>query len=89
MKRRKLLLLHAIQPGSHEPRQNDWAMFLRHATLLQLPAEAEQLAPNVWLLPDDGKAYLLLSRLGHQHAIETRTLPFSSAYDWKPLSPRP
>ena len=82
----KTLLFHAIQPGSHQP-QRDWANFLRAASFLELPAQAEQLAANIWLLPDDGKAYLDLARIGHQHATETRILPFVHASDWQPLSP--
>jgi hypothetical protein len=82
------LLFHAIQPDRHQP-QLDWANFLREAALLRLPAGAEQLAPNVWLLPDDGKTYLLLSQMGQRHATETRIRPFVSASDWQPLSTRP
>ena len=84
----KSLLFHAIQPGSHQP-QRDWANFLREAALFQLPALAERLSPNVWLLPDDGQIYLHLSRIGHRHAIATRVLPFVSASDWQPLSTPP
>lgn len=84
----KRLLFHAILPGPHQP-QIDWENFLRKARSLQLPTDAERLAPNVWLLPDEGDAYLLLSRLGHEHAIETRILPFRPASDWQPLSSRP
>jgi hypothetical protein len=84
----KSLLFHAIQPASHQP-QRDWANFLRDAALVQLSADAEQLAPNVWLLPDDGRTYLLLSQMGQRHATETRVRPFVSASDWQPLSTRP
>ena len=85
MRRQKRLLFHAIPPQRHQP-QRDWLNFLRAASSLQLPAEIEQLADNVWLLPEDN-TYLLLSRLGDAHATETRILPFSSASDWEPLSP--
>jgi hypothetical protein len=89
MQRRKLLLFHAIQPARHQPQQ-DWANFLREAGLLQLPADAEQLAPNVWLLPDDEEqTYLRLSRLGHRHATATRIRPFFPASGWQPLSTPP
>jgi len=85
---KRLVLFHAIQPARHEP-QRDWANFLREAALLNLPEDAEQLAPNVWLLTDDKRAYLGLSRTCHAHAIASRILPFSSANDWQPLSTRP
>jgi hypothetical protein len=84
----KSLLFHAIQPGRHQP-QLDWANFLREAGDLALPEGTEQLAPNVWLLPDDGQTYLFLSRIGHRHAIATRTLPFVHASGWQPLSTPP
>lgn len=85
----KSLLFHAIQPERHEPRQLDWDGFLRDAALVALPAEAERLARNVWLLPDDPSAYLSLSRIGHQHAIATRVLPVVHGSDWQPLSTLP
>lgn len=84
----KILLFHAIAPQRHQS-QKDWAMFVREAASLPLPDEAEQLAPNVWLLPDDGKTSLLLSRIGEKTATETRIRPFLSASDWQPLSHRP
>jgi hypothetical protein len=84
--RQKRLLFHAIPPSPDRP-QAQWGDFLRDAALLPLPADAEQLAENTWLLPDDGKSYLLLGRLGHQHATETRVLPFFPASAWQRLSP--
>ena len=88
MNRKKLLLFHAIAAERHQS-QIDWKNFLREASDLPLPDDAEILAPNVWLLPDDKRSYLLLSRLGQKHAIETRCLPFSSASDWQLLSSCP
>lgn len=83
----KKLLFHAVEPERHQP-QRDWANFLRDAGNLALPPDAERLAPNVWLLPDDDRSYLLLSQLGERHATETRILPLSPASDWQPLSHR-
>lgn len=84
----KTLLFHAIQPG-RERSQTDWENFLREASFLKLPEQAERLAPNVWLLPDDDEhTYLTLSQLGEKHATETRICPFVGASDWQPLSPR-
>jgi len=84
MRRSKLVLFHAIQPS--EDRAEDWEAFLAETALLDdLPGEP--LAPNVWLLPDDQRVWLRLSRIGHQRGIETRCLPFSSSVDWQPLSP--
>jgi hypothetical protein len=88
MRRQKYLLFHAIRPESHQPQQ-DWLNFLRDAASSRLPAGAERLAQNVWVLPDDGRTYLVLSRIGDAHATETRILPFASALDWQPLSRRP
>ena len=85
----KKLLFHAIQPARHEPRQLDWEGFVHDAGLEPLPAEAEQLAPNVWLLPNDGNSYLALSKMGQRHSIATRLLPFVPASDWQPLSTPP
>ncbi len=86
MTRRKRLLLHAIRPAADD-RADDWERFLREAALLNFPPDAEQLAPNIWLLPDD-QAYLRLSQLGHQLGIATRILPFSPVSDWQPFSPQ-
>src|SRR5216684_5640379 len=65
----KSLLFHAIQPAN--PNQS-WDDFLFDAATLALPQQTQRLAPNVWILPADDRAYLDLSRLGHQHGIETR-----------------
>lgn len=81
-------LFHAIPPASHES-QSGWEGFLRDTELEHLPAEVEKLARNVWLLPDDHKTYLVLSKIGHAHAIATRMLPFLSASGWQPLSTHP
>src|SRR5277367_3391972 len=64
----KRLMFHAIQPQPHEP-QGDWENFLREASFLQLPQDTEQLAPNVWLLPDDRLSYLELSKVGQRNAM--------------------
>lgn len=88
MKRSKYVLFHAVPPQSHQP-QRDWANFLHATALIDLPDGSEQLAENVWVLPDDRQSYLVLSRIGDAHATETRMLPFSSASDWQPLSRRP
>ena len=84
----KSLLFHAIQPSSHQP-QMDWANFLREAGNLALPQGAERLGLNVWLLPDDGKTYLDLSRIGRQHATATRVLAIVHSSDWQPVSTPP
>jgi hypothetical protein len=84
----KSLLFNAIPPDSRGSRP-DWDAFLRAAALEQLLMGAEQLAPNVWVLPDDGQTYLILSRIGDRWSIATRTLPFSRASDWQPLSTPP
>jgi len=84
----KSLLFHAIQPASHQP-QVDWTVFLNDASNLPLPLQTERLARNVWLLPDDGQSYLLLSRLSHQRAIASRVLPVVHASAWQPLSTPP
>lgn len=86
MIRRKRLLLHAVKPDADD-RDDDWERFLVETALLELPPDTEQLAPNIWLLPDD-QVYLQLSRLGHQLGIATRILPFSAASGWQPLSPQ-
>lgn len=82
----KTLLFHAIQPASHQP-QLDWANFLRDASFLKLPDGSEQLARNVWLLPDELNACQDLARLGRQHAIATRVLAIVHSSNWQPLSP--
>jgi hypothetical protein len=88
MKRRKQVLFHAIPAESHQS-QRDWTNFLRDASFVELPEQAEQLAPNVWVLPDDNRSYLLLSCVAQKNAIETRILPFSTGSDWQPLSTHP
>lgn len=85
----KTLLFHAIPPGRDDPRQLDWHNFLHDAALLEMPTGAEQLAPNVWLLPDEINSCVVLSRLCHQRAIATRVLAIVHASDWHPLSPPP
>jgi hypothetical protein len=77
----KTLLLHAIPPESHQPQQ-DWRDFLRAAAFIPLPMGAEQIAQNVWLIPNDRKTDVPFSRLGHQNATALRVLPFSPASSW-------
>lgn len=84
----KSLLFHAIEPGRHQS-QLDWENFLRDAALSDLPDSAEQLAPNVWILPNDNRSYLMLAQIGSRHSIATRTLPFVHASGWQPLSSPP
>jgi hypothetical protein len=84
----KSLLFHAIPAATHQL-QFDWNEFLREAANYQLPRGAEQLAENVWLLPDDDRTYRDLAKLGHQHAIETRVRPIVHVSDWQRLSPPP
>lgn len=84
----KSRLFHAIPPSPDEP-QDAWSAFLRDAALWALPEDAECLAPNVWVLPDDRRSYLDLAQIGHRHGIETRTLPFVAASEWQPLSRHP
>ncbi len=84
----KMLLFHAVPPESHQSRI-DWEGFLREAADFQLPAEAERLAPYVWLLPAEGRAYLDLANIGRNHAIETRCQTFVHGSGWQPLSPPP
>jgi hypothetical protein len=86
VQRRKILLFHAIRPID---RDDDWERFLQETALLDLPPEGEQLAPHIWLFPDDGTAYLRLSRIGHQLGIATRVLPFFPSSGWQPLSRPP
>ena len=71
----KSLLFHAQVPDFDEP-QAGWLNFLQDASATRLPEATERLAQNVWLLPDDGEAWRLLSQIGHQHGIATRILPF-------------
>jgi hypothetical protein len=80
----KSLWFHAIQPAKPSQDSED---FLFDAATLALPDTAEQLAPNVWLLPADDRVYLDLSQIGHQHGIATRCLVFVHKPDWQPLSP--
>ena len=85
----KSLLFHAIRPDPVSRGTLDWDSFLRAAAQAALPDAVDRLAPNVWLLPDDGQSYLLLSQIGHRWSIATRILPFVHASDWQPLSPPP
>ena len=84
----KSLLFHAIPPEAHQS-QRDWENFLRDAALEPLPADAEQLARNVWLIPDDGRTYLVLSPIGHRNAIATRVLRVAHGSEWQRLSSPP
>ena len=84
----KVVLLHAIKPEDEESQEN-WASFLSEAALIDLPPGGEQLAVNVWLLPDGGQAERLLAVAAHSHAIESRCLPFVWRTPWQRLSPSP
>jgi hypothetical protein len=83
----KTLLFHAVPAQSHQS-QLDWENFLREAALLQLPTGSEQLAPNVWMLPDDGTDRHL-ALIGHRNAIATRVLAVVHSSNWQALSPPP
>lgn len=84
----KHLLFRAIPPESDQS-QTDWANFLSEVSSLQLPRDSQRLSSNVWLLPDDDRAYLCLSGVGQRNGIETWILPFFLSSDWQPLSSRP
>jgi hypothetical protein len=79
----KSLLFHA--PRSDPDDDEGWSRFLGEASLWLLPDGADQLAPNVWLLPARGNAYLELARLCRQHSIAPRCLEIAHAAGWNRL----
>ena len=76
------LLFRAIMPSE---RRVDWENFLREVSDLALPAGAERLAPNVWLLPARGEADLLLGRICRRHDISSRCLSIVHRSEWSTL----
>lgn len=85
----KMLLFHAVKPAPHEPRELDWDGFTREARIWTLPEGAERLAPNVWVLPDDGKAEMDLANIAQRYDIATRSRPFARESSWHQLSRLP